>query len=359
MSSTERRRAELLKSLGRTGSARLADLAVELGVSIATVRRDVDALSRQGRLNRRHGSAELDLSPPSGTALAGAVGAMMASDNRYLDLIGQAARREAERRNLRFLLERVETGAESREATARLVRAGCVGMMYSPQWRDDAEIDEPLPWLLDSPVPVVLGGREVGPGHPLFVLDSVIADHAYGMRLAMDHLAGLGHRRIMISIHGQSTVARLIRQSFDAELAHRGLAALGEPFTTPRVVPGLDTATAFAPIVAGIVAAGATAIIVHTDVAADLLAHELRRAGVAVPQDCSVVGYDDIIAPAADLALTTISPPKHQLGVEAVSLLMRRYLRARAGRDRPPVAHVRLLPELIVRRSTARPRERA
>ena len=99
------RRAELLRSLSRTGTARLTDLASELGVSIATVRRDVAALGRQGRLIRRHGTVELDSSPPSGTGVAGAVG-MMVSKNRYLALIGQAARREAERRNLRFLLDR-------------------------------------------------------------------------------------------------------------------------------------------------------------------------------------------------------------------------------------------------------------
>lgn len=346
------RRAELIRSLSRTGVARLTDLAAEFGVSIATVRRDVEALSRQGRLVRRHGTVELDSAPPSGTGLAGAVG-MMVSKNRYLALIGQAARREAERRNLRFLLEPVETGAESRAATRRLVQAGCVGLIYSPQWRSQAEIDEPLPWLLEAPVAVVLGGREVGPAHPLYVVDSVIADHAYGMRLALDHLQGLGHVQIMASIRGESTVAQLISASFDAELSRRGLSTLATPFVTPR--PELaddEVGPAFAPIVRGIVAVGATAVIVHTDDAAEVLAHELRRAGVRVPQDCSIVGYDDIIAPVADLPLTTISPPKHQLGVEAVSLLMRRHLRTRAGLDRPPTAHVRLLPELVIRRST-------
>ena len=75
-------------------------------------------------------------------------------------------------------------------------------MIYSPQWRSQTEIDEPMPWLLDAPVPVVLAGREAGPAHPLYVLDSVIADHAYGMRLALDHLQSLGHVRIVASIRG-------------------------------------------------------------------------------------------------------------------------------------------------------------
>ena len=347
------RRTALLRSLSRTGVARLTDLAVELDVSIATVRRDVDALGRQGRLVRRHGIVELDTTPPSPSQLAGAVG-MMVSDNRYLALIGHAARREAERRNLRFLIEAVETGAESRAATRRLVRAGCVGLIYSPQWRTQAEIDEALPWLLDAGVPVVLGGREVGPANPLYALDSVIADHAYGIWLAVDHLQRLGHTRIAISLRGESTVAQQIGDSFAESLQRCGLVVVGPPFVTPPTDQAPEEmAAAFAPLVEGMRERGVTAVIVHTDDAAVVLAHELRRSGARVPQDYSVIGYDDIVAPVADLALTTISPAKHQLGIEAVTLLMRRHLRTRAGLDRPPTAHVRLLPELVVRRSTA------
>lgn len=347
------RRGALLRSLGRTGVARLTDLAAELDVSIATVRRDVDALGRQGRLVRRHGAVELDTTPPSASGMVGAVG-MMVSENRYLALIGHAARREAERRNLRFLTEQVETGAASRAATARLVRAGCVGLIYSPQWRTQAEIDEALPWLLDAGVPVVLGGREVHPGNPLYALDSVIADHAFGVWLAVDHLQRLGHTRITISLRDASTVAQQIGAAFATTVLRRGLADLGPPFVTPPAGLGpAEIGPAFAPLVQGLAERRATAVIVHTEDAAVPLAQELRRAGVRVPQDCSIVGYDDIIPPVADLALTTISPAKHQLGIEAVALLMRRHLRGRAGLDRPPTAHVRLLPELVVRRSTA------
>ncbi|WP_344017884.1 LacI family DNA-binding transcriptional regulator [Microlunatus capsulatus] len=341
------RRAALLRSLGRTGKARLRDLAEELDVSMPTVRRDVEALSRQGRLTRRHGAVELEDRSRLPRESGGAIG-MMVSTNRYLALIGQAVRREAERRGHRFLLEHVEDAEESRAATARLVAAGCVGLVCSPQWRTEEEAAEPLPWLAGAAVPVVLAGRDVEAGHPLFELDSVIADHAYGMRLAMDHLQQLGHTRILASIRDNTPPGRLLRRFFVAELHRRGLPQLGEPLLTPE---GLEPAD-FDAVVAAVLDQRATVVVMHTDTSAQVLVSALRARGVDVPGRCSVVAYDDIVGPRAEVSLTSISPAKHQLGVEAVSLLLRRHLRARAGLDRPPVAHVRLLPELVLRRST-------
>ncbi len=352
MRPTDGRRAALLRSLGRTGTARLTDLAHELDVSIATVRRDVGVLGRQDRLIRRHGSVELSVTGSSThrvgrNGLAPAIG-MMHSENRYLGLIAQAARRDAERRDHRFLTERVESAAQAHAAARRLIADGCVGIIYAPQWRSDAEMRDPTPWLLEMEVPVMLGGRDVGPDHPLFVLDSVIADHAYGFRKALDHLQQLGHIRIMASFHEESPPGRLLRREYFEQLAQRGLPQVAEPLVTPETLDSL----AVERMVQGIVYARATAIVVHTDIFAQQLVPALRSAGVQVPHDVSVIAYDDIVTPEVDLALTSISPPKHPLGVEAVALLLRRHRLSRAGLSPPPVAHVRLLPELIIRTST-------
>lgn len=348
MSAAEERRSRLLHSVGRTGTARLTELADELGVSIATIRRDAELLRRRGRLVRRHGSVELIPRPDLRRGGRPATIGMMHSANRYLALIAQAARREAERRDHRFLIEPVETQPDADRAARRLVAAGCIGLIYAPQWRSDAELAEPTPWLDRTDLPVVLGGRDVGPDHPLFRLDSVIADHAYGMRLGLDHLQSLGHRRVIATIHDESPPGRLLRRQFVEQLAGRGLPVLLPPLLTPQQ----RTPAALRPIVDAVIDSAATAIIVHTDWTAQALVPQLRRAGLRVPEDVSVVAYDDIVTPEVDLALTSISPAKHELGIEAVSLLLRRHRVRSAGLDPPPVAHVRLLPVLVVRSST-------
>lgn len=348
MSAAEERRTGLVRSVGRTGTARLTELADEFGVSIATIRRDVEALRRRGRLVRRHGSVELVPRPGARRATRPAAIGMMHADNRYLELIAQAARREAERRDHRFLIESVETQADADRAARRLIRAGCLGLIYAPQWRSEAELAEPTPWLDRLTAPVVLGGRDVEPDHPLFRLDSVIADHAYGMRLGLDHLQQLGHRRIVATIHDESPPGRLLRRYFVDQLGRRGLPQLLPPMLTPQE----HTAEALRPIVDAVITARASAIVVHTDSTARVLVPRLRQAGRRVPQDVSVLAYDDIVTPEVDLALTSISPPKHELGIEAVSLLLRRHRVRAAGLDPPPVAHVRLLPVLVVRTST-------
>ncbi|MFC7625116.1 substrate-binding domain-containing protein [Microlunatus sp. GCM10028923] len=348
MSAAEDRRAGLLRSVGRTGTARLAELADEFGVSSATIRRDVEELRRRGRLLRRHGSVELVPRSGGRRAPRAATIGMMHSDNRYLALIAQAARREAERRDHRFLIEPVETQAEADRAARRLIKAGCLGLIYAPQWRSEAELAEPTPWLDRLTVPVVLGGRDVDPEHPLFRLDSVIADHAHGMRLGLDHLQQLGHRRVVATIHDESPPGRLLRRYFVDQLDRRGMPQLLPPMLTPpRPSPA-----ALAPIVESVIKVRASAIVVHTDSTAQALVPLLRKAGARVPEDVSVLAYDDIVTPGPDLALTSISPPKHELGIEAVSLLLRRHRVRSAGLDPPPVAHVRLLPVLVVRTST-------
>jgi LacI family transcriptional regulator len=80
----------------------------------------------------------------------------------------------------------------------------------------------------------------------------------------------------------------------------------------------------------------------------------LRERGLRIPEDVSVIGYNDIqFADKFDPPLTTIRVPHHQIGVKAAQLI----LEALADGEAPPLT-LRLTPTLVVRASTAPPSAR-
>jgi LacI family transcriptional regulator len=207
---------------------------------------------------------------------------------------------------------------------------------------------------LDSPVlpgagpdmPVVLVNR-VAEDHSL---PSVSVDNERGMRMAVDHLAGLGHRRITHIAGPQDlSTGRSRQRGFVAAMQAHGLTA------DPAL---MVTAKAFS-IEEGVRccrlllerASAATAIAAANDMLAVGCYAALEDAGLRCPEDISVVGFNNM--PFIDRLrppLTTISFPHYQVGTEAAQLLLERI----AGRS-GPVKVLYLAPELVVRGSTAAP----
>jgi DNA-binding LacI/PurR family transcriptional regulator len=79
-----------------------------------------------------------------------------------------------------------------------------------------------------------------------------------------------------------------------------------------------------------------------------MLVEQLAGRGVRVPQDCSVVAYDDVVAALGSTPLTAVAPPKADVGRIAAELLLRRLATPQGWRTQ----RVQLLPELKVRGST-------
>jgi LacI family transcriptional regulator len=191
-----------------------------------------------------------------------------------------------------------------------------------------------------------------------FSFPSVSVDNERGIRLAVSHLTGLGHRRIAHVAGPQDTSTGRDRlRGFRAALQAAGLAA----------DPALITHAAAFAIEEGYrctrellgAGAGATrpAAPVCTAIAAgnDMLAigcyKALDEAGLRCPEDVSVIGFNDM--PFIDRLrppLSTIAFPHYQVGTEAAQLLLERL----AGDERP-VRSLYLAPELVVRGSTAPP----
>lgn len=192
--------------------------------------------------------------------------------------------------------------------------------------------------------PTVLIGKSLGmPG-----VDCVLNDEYVGARLAVDHLHELGHREIVHVSGGSGAGAAGRKSAYTAAMAGLGLKAHVD------VLPGDFTEAA------GHAAARTllkrkelpTAVLAANDLVAVGMVAEFRSAGIRVPQDISIVGYDNSTLSGLSLiSLTTIQQPVVALGAEATRLLLERV----CGRDQDVV--MELAPTLIVRESTAAPRK--
>jgi LacI family transcriptional regulator, galactose operon repressor len=191
---------------------------------------------------------------------------------------------------------------------------------------------------------------------PLLPLDAripcVSADHRSGADQAMAHLLGLGHRRIG-AIAGPPGWAATEdrRDGYHAALAAAGIAAdpALEVASDFEFAPGLAAAAALLDV-----AEPPTAIFAFNDAIALGALVAAQQRGIRVPEDLSIVGVDDIkYATIVSPALTTIRQPLAGIGRNGVNLLIRLI-----EGERPPSVRIELPVRLVVRGSTAPPRER-
>lgn len=189
------------------------------------------------------------------------------------------------------------------------------------------------------PAPVVLVNDTVaGSGIP-----TVTTAHRHGARMATEHLIALGHTRIG-HIGAPADQAAAAQRRLGVRDALRA-AGLGEPLVAIGDAGVSGGAAAAEALIGGDV----TGIVAYNDLTAIGALRALRRAGVHVPGDVSVVGFDDIdLAAWTDPPLTTVRQPTDDLGRWAVDHLVDRL----GGGTEPAGRPVSLEPRLVVREST-------
>lgn len=281
------RRQRILAAVQARGTARVRDLADELQVSVVTVRRDVEELTREGRLSRGHGVVRSTLpareSAPEAVPAAGdRVAVVVPVRHSYLTETLHGARTVLERAGVRMALHLAPqaSGAE-RPLVERALADGADGLLIAPRWRGRADEEADHEWLAGTGVPTVLMERRPWRGSALHALDSVCSDHWYGAHLAVEHLVGLGHRRIVVATRHDSPTARSLRAAF-TEIA--GAHPLVERWAWTLVAPeaGADgpySADETAEPPALMRKVGATAMVLHGDVDALMVVQRLAEEG--------------------------------------------------------------------------------
>ncbi len=204
------------------------------------------------------------------------------------------------------------------------------------------------PWRQqDFPVPVV-----VVSGHSrLGSATNIVVDHSRAGDLALRHLKELGHRQIAVIKGPEFSSDTYVRwRAIRAAAARLGMSIPGMLIT--RLESDSASPTHGYQVTRKLLARskGFTALFAFHDLAAIGAIRAILEKGLRVPEDVSVVGFDDIQSAAfQNPALTTIRQPLHKMGVIAAETLLHRI--SRPGWDGYP-RRITVKPELVVREST-------
>jgi LacI family repressor for deo operon, udp, cdd, tsx, nupC, and nupG len=318
----------------------LADVAEAAGVASSTVSR---AFSRPKRVNHRTREHVLRVAEelgyvPNPTAQALGSGrtrtiALLVPDitNPFFSGVIKGAERGAAAAGLTLVLgDTAENSTAEAELVRRLERA-VDGFVISASRLTDDELRASA-----ERSPIALVNRATAG------LGCVVADYDSGTRQIVDHLASYGHRSFVFAGGPAESWSGARRwQGLRAAAAEKGM----EPRRFGPYMPTLRGGPAAADAA---VASGATAVVCHNDMLAIGVMRRLEERGLRVPQDMSVVGFDDVFG--ADFChptLTTLAERTEDAGSRAVELLVQQIP------HRQVEGPTRVLPtHLVVRSST-------
>lgn len=218
------------------------------------------------------------------------------------------------------------------------------GMIVTPP--ETPRIRRELEELCHAGTPLVLVGMRL-PGR---IADRVTTATYSGARQAVNHLIGLGHRRIgLVTGSRRRKIAMGRFRGYRDALSAAGI-AINDALVAEVSLDRAGGADALAMLLAR--GAAPTAMFAVNDAAALGVMQEAARRRIRVPRALSVVGFDDVdIAAHSVPSLTTVRQPKREMGAIAVDLLLARI----RGTAPSQAIQRRLACDLVVRSSTAPP----
>jgi LacI family transcriptional regulator len=216
------------------------------------------------------------------------------------------------------------------------------GLLIAPVERDLKTVAA----LAGRGIPTVLLDRDAGS----LDLCSVTVDDVRGGELAASHLVDLGHE-VIAFVNGPLSIRQCADRLDGARRALRRAPRQSSPVLLEISVSALTVdhgEAAVGPLLAA--TPRPTAVMCANDLLALGVLRGLADAGVRVPGEVALVGYDDVaFASMLSPALTSVRQPKYELGVSAAELLLEETDERSVHRHRS----VRFEPELVVRASSA------
>jgi DNA-binding LacI/PurR family transcriptional regulator len=327
---------------------RLEDVAARVGMSPASVSMVLSNAPGPSAATRERvleAAAELGYRPDRTASLLARrrthlVGVQMVVGSAFHAELVEDLYEAAEQQGYDVVLSAVTRTRDERRATETLVDFRCEALILLGPVAPAAQLA-----ALGRQLPVVVIGRRVA-GDGVDVVRSADAD---GVGQAVDHLAGLGHRSIAYVDGGRGTIASDRRRGYRTAMRrHR----LGDHI---RVIGGDHTEAAGARAARLLLDEEGPlpgAVVAYNDHCALGLLDTLSRAGVEVPAEVSVVGYDDSsLSRLAHINLTTVSQDARGQAEHALGAAVERLEDGRATHR-----EVVLSPHLVVRGTTGPPR---
>lgn len=331
----------------------MSDVAAKAGVSralVSIVFRDQPGASQETRERVLRVADEIGYRPDSAARLLArgrsrTLGVMLTVHQTFQADLVEGIYPEAERLGYDVLLSANAPGRDEAKSVEALLSHRCGALILLGSGSQIAELD-----ALGRRTVAVSVGRRVPGAH----IDSVHTAEGKGVRQAMDHLVELGHRRIVHVDGGRGPGSAERRRAYRAAMRRHGL----EPEI--RVIPGDHTEESG--IEAGRLLVAErdrgqplpTAVLAGNDRCAMGLLITFTRAGVEVPGEVSVVGYDDShLSHLMPIGLTTVRQDAVLLAEYAVRFAVERL----ENEELEPREAV-LDPKLVVRGTSGPCRER-
>lgn len=327
----------------------MADVAARAGVSVATVSRTISgrggAVSAPVRERVLAAARELEYEPNNlaRNMRAGStrIFGLVISDvsNPFFTAVARGAEDVAQRHGYSLVLSNTDESAEREAAAVGVMVAERAAGLIIATTNENGDLIRRT--RASGTAVVAIDRRIIG-----FPTDTVAVDNEGAAHEAVAHLIGLGHRRVaIVGGPADADTARERRRGFERAHREAGL-ALDERLVTEgtfRETAGHDLTR----MLLGL-PDPPTAVFSVNNLTTIGVLRALREAGRRVPQEVSVVGFDDI--PTAELLeppLTVIRQPTYRIGERAAELLM-----GRIEDPEAPVQEVLLPASLVVRGST-------
>jgi LacI family transcriptional regulator len=327
-----------------TSRPTIYDVAKAAGVAASTVSR---TFSRPGRVNAEtaehirqtaivlgYRTNPLARALPTGRTSMLAVMISDVTNPFYFEIIRGAQVAAADAGYTMLLADAQESDALERESLERSLPT-VEGIVLASSRMSDSAIR-----MTAKQRPMIVLNRAVAD------VPSLITDNLHGVRRAVEHLARLGHRAITYVAGPEASWVDGVRwRSLHDVAEEAGL-------QTRRIGPNPPTVAGGESVAGTLSSRPPTAILAYNDLVAIGLIRGLTAAGILVPDQVSIIGFDNIFA--ADLvtpALTTIAAPLRALGTTAVHNLLALINNARSRATEPMI-----LPTKLVERASTAPR---